>query len=472
MAAASPRSKPGKAIRMATIAEQYSAFTENFTFDSVPENVRRRARYLILDGAGIALAASTYDFARNTVNALATFGSGDSDVIGMPVKLPLRDAVLANGSMIHGLDFDDTHLQGVMHITSSCFPTALAVAAQANKSGRDVLEAYVLGVEVGTRLGKVAQGELNQLGFHATGLLAAFSCALIAGKLYGLSQEQLTMAQGIVYSMASGTREYSTNSSGSKRLHPGWAGVAGITAAALARGGVTGPRTTYEGRFGLYATHLSRDTKPEALARATAEFGERWETMHVAIKPFPAGQLHIVFIEAAIETAKKHDLRPDDIASIEALVPPHAVSIVCEPVAARKRPVDSYAAQFSLYYGVACGFARRKFGLAELECYSDPELLALADKVSYRVDPNTGYPHHWSGEMIFTLKNGKVLKYRDEDTLGSAEKPLKEDSVESKYMGNAQIATTCGRAENIRDEILAMDQQYRARDMARNLSEV
>ncbi len=457
---------------MTTISEQYSEFTETFSYDAIPEHVRRQARHLILDSAGIALAASTYEFAHKTVTALASFGSGDSDVFGMPIKLPLRDAVFANGAMIHGLDFDDTHLQGVIHITASCFPTALAVAAHAGKSGRDVLEAYVLGVELATRLGNVAQGELNQIGFHPTGVLAAFGCALIAGKLYGLSREQLTMAQGIVYSMASGTREYSTNSSGSKRLHPGWAGVAGITAAALARSGITGPRTTYEGKYGLYATHLKTGVTPESLARATAELGSRWETMHVAIKPYPAGQLSIVFIEAAIESARKHDLKPDDIASVEALVPPHAVNIVCEPVAARKRPVDSYAAQFSLQYGIACGIARRRFGLEEIESFNNSELLALADRVSYRVDPNTGYPHHWSGELIVTLKNGTVLNFRDENTLGGADKPLNEENIVSKFMGNATIAMSHDRACAIRDELLAMDTQHRARDIARSLSAV
>ena len=111
---------------MATIAEQYSEYAATFACNDIPEAVRRRACHLILDSAGVALAASTYDFAHRTVNALAGLGRGDSDVIGMSVKLPLRDAVLANGALIHGIDFDDTHKQGNIHITSSCFPTALA----------------------------------------------------------------------------------------------------------------------------------------------------------------------------------------------------------------------------------------------------------------------------------------------------------------------------------------------------------
>ena len=455
---------------MATIAEQLSEYTESFIYDAVPENVKRRARHLILDAAGIALAASTFDFAYRTVNSLASFGTGDSDVIGMPVKLPLRDAVFANGSLVHGLDFDDTHLIGTIHISSSCFPTALGIAAHTNKSGRDVLEAYILGVETATRLGAVAKGRLNQLGFHPTGVIAAFGCALIAGKLFGLSREQLTMAQGIVLSMASGAREYSSNSSGSKRLHPGWAGVAGITAAALARGGVTGPRTPYEGRFGLYATHLGPDFAPADLACATAELGSRWETLHVAVKPFSVGQVNVAFIDAAIAIAKNHRVRPDDIASIEALVPPRAVKVVCEPAAARKRPVDSYATQFSIYYAVACGLIRQKFGLEELECYRDPDLLALADRVSYRLDPNAGHPEHWTGEVIVTLKNGQVLRHREEDARGSAHNPLKDDDIVAKFMANAQIAVSPDRAKLIRDDILALDRKENAREMSQALS--
>ena len=455
---------------MATIAEQYSEYAATFACNDIPEAVRRRACHLILDSAGVALAASTYDFAHRTVNALAGLGRGDSDVIGMSVKLPLRDAVLANGALIHGIDFDDTHKQGNIHITSSCFPTALAVAAQAEKSGRDVLEAYILGVELATRLAKVARRRFNPAGFHATGLVAAFGCAVIAGKLYGLSREQFTMAQGIVYSMAAGTREYSANSSGSKRLHPGWAGVAGITAAVLARSGITGPRTTYEGRYGLYATHLGMDTNPEDLALATAGLGHGWETMHISVKPFPACQLSIVFIEAAIKTAIAHDLKASDIASVEVVVPPSSVNVICEPVAVRKRPINSYATQFSLQFGLACGLARRKFGLTELQSHGDAELLALAEKVDYRVDPDPACSPHGSGEIAVTLRNGKVLKVRDEPAATGNDLSFSEPSVVSKYWGNARIAVSSSRAEAIRGQILGLETQSHARHVARRLS--
>ena len=220
----------------------------------------------------------------------------------------------------------------------------------------------------------------------------------------------------------------------------------------------------------MYATHLGADVSPEDLACATAELGSRWETLNVAVKPFFVGQVNVAFIDAAIAIATKHRFQPDDIATVEALVPQRAIKVVCEPAELRKRPPDSYATQFSIYYAVACGLLRRKFGLAELECYRDPELLALCDKVSYRLDPNAGHPKHWTGEVVVTLKNGQVLRHREEDARGSVHNPLKEEDIVAKFDGNAQIAVSCERTGEIRDAILALGHDERARDIGRVLS--
>lgn len=455
---------------MTTIAEQLAAFARDLSHDAIPDNVRRRAKHLILDACGIALASSTYDFARVTVDSLMSFGNGDGHVIGSSTRLPLRDAVLANGVLIHGLDFDDTHLIGTVHASSSCFPTALGVAADAGKSGRELLTAYVLGMETAARLGAVAKGELVQLGFHPTGVIAAFACALIAGKLLGLDRTRLTMAQAIALSMASGAREYSADASGTKRMHPGWAGASGITAAVLARGGFTGPRTAYEGRFGLYETHLRASSAPYDLTAATRDLGATWETLAVAIKPFPVGQLNVAFIDAAIVISRKLQAPPDAIASIEVLVPPHAVKVVCEPVAARKRPANSYAAQFSVQFAVACALIHQKFGLAELERYRDPEILALADKVSYRLDPHTGYPKSWSGEVIVTLKNGERIAHREQANRGAEDNPISEADIVRKFMDNAKMAIPHSRAEAIKEAILGLDAIEHARTIAETLA--
>lgn len=441
---------------MTTIAETLAAFVAELEHDDIPQDVRRYAAHLMLDGVGIAFASSTFEFASQARAALGSFEPGDSPVIGQRARLPLRDAVLMNGILVHGLDFDDTHLTSVVHVTSSCLPTALGAAVAANRSGREMLSAYVIGIEAAARIGNVAAGELNQIGFHPTGVVAAFACALIAGKLERLTQAQLVMAQGIALSMAAATREYSADGSSTKRMHPGWAGACGITAARLAKHGFTGPRSAYEGQFGFFATHLGPDLDKWDMGAASRGLGTTWETTRVAIKPVPACQLSIACIDAAIALHRQQRFDVERIESIEALVPPHAVKIVCEPVERRRRPASTYAAQFSIQFQVACALLHGRFGLAELERFADPEILALADRVTYRVDPYTGYPKHFSGEVIVTLKDGTRLAHREQINRGAADNPLSEADIAAKFHANAAVANV-SHADALRDIVVGID---------------
>ncbi|MBI4190399.1 MAG: MmgE/PrpD family protein [Betaproteobacteria bacterium] len=453
------------------IADSLSRFVGGSTLDSIPEEIRERAKYLMLDAIGVAYAASTYDYSLKTFNALhGSFGGGDSDVIGFSKRLALRDAVLMNGALIHGLDFDDTYTPGLLHATSSCFPCALGMAASLRRPGSDLLAAYILGMETAARISAVSKEKLTHIGFHPSGVVAAFACALIAGRLHALTNERLTMAQGIVLSMASGTREYSTDGAWSKRLHPGWAGVAGITAAALAKGGFVGPRAAYEGRFGLFATHLGAASGYEP-GIATAKLGAKWEMVQVAVKPFPACQLTVSCLDAAIAIATRHRIDPKDVANIQALIQKHAVNIVCEPVASKRRPKNSYAAQFSIPCTVACALIHKKFGLAELEHYRDPEILALADKVDYSIDPTPGIPQHYnSGEVIVTMKNGQTFSHREQINRGGADRPMSGDEIVSKFMQNAVLVLPHSKAEQVRDAVLSIDRMPDVRSLSRALS--
>src|SRR5712692_2143427 len=220
-----------------TLADELSHFALQLTYDEVPAAVRERAKHLILDSVGIALASTKFPFASVSLAALEELGSGHSPVIGTGHRLALRDAVLMNGVLIHGLDFDDTHSRGIIHATASSFPCALSLADREAADGKALLSAYIAAMEVATRLGAVAKGGFHQIGFHPTGLIGAFGCALAAAKLLGLDRERAVMAQGIALSMASGSLEFLQDGAWTKRIHPGWACVGGITAAMLARHG-------------------------------------------------------------------------------------------------------------------------------------------------------------------------------------------------------------------------------------------
>ena len=441
------------------VAQTLAAFVAGLEFSAIPADVARRAQYLILDGTGIALASSGFDFAHRTLTAMRGLGgAGDTPVIGFPDRLPFRDAAVMNGLLVHGLDFDDTHLGGVVHATASLWPTVLAVGARQGANGADTLTAYIAGMEVAARLGAVAKGGFHQIGFHPTGLVGAFACALAAGKLMGLTGAQLVAAQGVVLSLGSGSLEFLEDGAWNKRLHPGWAAQAGITAAALAQQGFEGARRAYEGRFGLYASHLQAHYDPANLALATAALGETWEIMQVGVKPFPACHFTHACADAAI-ALRAGGLDPARIARVRALVPAEVVKTVCEPVANKRRPANSYDAQFSIPFIVAASLLRGRFTLAELtqEAIRDPEILALADRVDYECDPNSGFPRYYSGEVVVELQDGSTRGHREHQNRGCGDRPLSESDIRRKYDDNAARVLAVPRAQRIAEALLSLD---------------
>src|SRR5262249_37884895 len=421
--------------------------------------VRERAKHLMLDSVGIALASSKYPFAAVSLAAMAELGTGSAPVIGIGRRLAMRDAVLMNGILIHGLDFDDTHSRGIIHATSSSFPCALALADRDEKDGKALLTAYVVAMETSTRLGAVAKGGFHQVGFHPTGLIGAFGCTLAAARLLGLDAERATMAQGVTLSMASGSMEFLEDGSWTKRVHPGWAGVVGITAATLAKHGFVGPRGAYDGRFGLFASHLGKYFEQADLSLATESLGRSWQINEVAVKPIPACHFTHAAADAAAALRDAHGLALNDINRVRVLVPQEVVKTICEPVANKKNPANSYDAQFSLPYIVATGLAKGRFTLAELEedALNDRTVLDLAGRVDYEIDQGSTFPRHYTGEVIVETADGRTLGHREGINRGCADRPLNSDEIVAKFFDNAGRAVSRKTAERIRDAVLGCD---------------
>ena len=466
------KSAQREAVATPLIAEQLAQFAGAFPTERIPAAVTARARHLVLDAVGIALASTTYDFAHRAMTAISGLaGAGDFAVIGMPGRLPLRDAALLNGILVHGLDFDDTHSGGVIHATASVLPTVLAVGARQRASGREMLAAYVLGVEVAARLGAVAKGAFHQVGFHPTGLIGAFACTLAAGRLMGLGEKQLVMAQGLTLSAGSGSLEFLEDGAWNKRFHPGWAAVAGVTAAALAQQGFVGAKRAYEGRFGLFASHLQSHFDPANLALATAGLGETWELLQVAVKPYPACHFVHACVDAAVALVRDQKLDASEIERVQALVPAEVVKTVCEPAANKRRPANSYDAQFSIPYTVAAALRRGRFTLDELEddALGDPAILALADRVNYEIDPVTTFPRHYTGEVIVTTRGGRSFRHREAINRGNGERPLSEAAIIEKFRANAARAVSHDRARQVETLLLSLDEAADTRAVADRL---
>ena len=444
-----------------TVSEELAKFALGLGHAQIPAAVRDRAKHLILDSVGIALASTKYAFASVSFAALEELGPGNSPVIGIGRRLALRDAVLMNGILIHGLDFDDTHSRGIIHATSSSFPCALGLTDRDDQSGRDLLAAYVAAMEVATRLGAVAKGGFHQVGFHPTGLVGAFGCTLAAARILGIDEDRAVMAQGIALSMASGSLEFLQDGSWTKRMHPGWAGVVGITAATLAKQGFVGPRGAYDGRFGLYASHLGTYFEQADLGLATENLGRRWQIEEVAVKPIPACHFTHAAADAAAHLHKQHRLAVNQIRRVRVRVPQEVVKTVCEPATNKRNPANSYDAQFSIPYIVATALLKGRFTLAELEegALKDRAVLNLASRVDYEIDPASTFPRHYTGEVIVETEDGGTLAHREGVNRGCADRPLSNDEIVAKFFDNADRAIARKDAERIRDAVLDFERQ-------------
>jgi 2-methylcitrate dehydratase PrpD len=446
---------PGPAI-----SERLAEFTAGLSPRDIPDAVALRAKHLLLDAIGCGFAARGEPFATRIAASVARLaGDGPRGVLGLAQRLPLRDAAVVNGMLMHGLDYDDTHPAAITHLTVSTFPAALATAAHTDASGSELLVAYIAGVETGARIASVAKGGFHRAGFHPTGVVGAFASSLVAGRIMKLSRPRLVTAQGIALSLASGSLQFLADGSWTKRIHPGWAAACGITAASLAADDIAAPTEAYEGRFGLYRSHLPPDALADCdFALATAGLGSVWEVDNVAVKPFPACHLVHACAEAAI-ALHWAGVDPERVRSVRALVPGDAVSVVCEPAAAKRRPKSEYEAKFSLHYAIASGLARGRLGLAELlpGALVEPRIEQLMDKVDYAIDASFEFPKYYGGEVQIALDDGRTLNRRVDVNRGNPDRSLSNAEIEAKYFENCAMTLARDPARRIRDLVLELD---------------
>ena len=271
-----------------TCSEKIGEFVHDLKFDEIPRDVVEKTKLHILDTLGVALAAESEDFTRIMLEVAKSMkGPAESAVWGSKVRLPAANAALVNGTMAHGLDFDDMHRGASTHLSVFVVPTALAIGEAKKTSGKETLAAIVAGYETGARIGLAALGRLLLRGWHPTGVFGAFASAVAAGKLMGLNARQIAVSMGIAGSQASGLAQWIEEGSWTKRMHPGWAAHSGIIAALLAAKGYDGPLRILEGSKGLYHSFLHEGHFD--LTKLTEGLGERWETRQICLKIYPSG---------------------------------------------------------------------------------------------------------------------------------------------------------------------------------------
>ena len=447
-------------------------FAAGLRLADVPAAVRERAKLHILDGLGLGLASGCFEFGRRAVEggvALAGAGEGGAcTVLGRPERLPLRDAALVNGILIHGLDFDDTHLESIVHPTCTALPCVLSLAESLEASGEELLAAFLAGAEAAIRIGGAVHGGFHEVGFHATGVVSHFAAAIAASRLLRLDEEQIVSAQGIAGSTAAGIQVFLEEGAWTKRFHPGWGAVAGISAAQLARKGFRGPSRPYEGKFGLFETHLRGGAEAADLDELVADLGRVWRFGDTALKPYPVCHFIHGCADAAIEL--HGEIGGAEIVAVDAYLAQPTLHIVAEPAAAKQRPSSDYEAKFSAHYVVARCLLDGRIGLPDLEpeALADPRVAALTRQVCCHPDPDTAFPEYFSGGVSVTLADGRSLERHVRVNSGAGERAMTPAAVSAKFMASAGMAIPAAQAERIRQAVLSLE-ELRASDLSKLL---
>jgi 2-methylcitrate dehydratase PrpD len=442
-----------------SLSQRLAEFAHDLVLDALPDDVVEHVKLLVLDAAGLCLAARDEDFIRPVLEVVEELGGPpESRPLGIARAMPAPSAALVGGALIHGLDFDDSHAGSTIHTSSSVVPVALALGELQRRPGPDVLMAIAVGLEVNARIGLGAGDGFHRRGFHPTGVCGCLAASVTAGRLLGLEATSIAQAMGISGSMAGGLREaYLGGDTWTKRLHPGWAGHAGIIAARLAARGFSGPEHVLDGRFGLYNAMLGSGNWDAS--RVLHGLGETWEIRRIGFKPYPCGVVIHPFLDALEALMVEHGLRGDEIARMHCRVAPGALETVCEPVGEKLRPANEYQAKFSLQFCLAALALRGTIDIDTFrpETARDPAILDLAARVSCAPDPSQPYPRRHTAELQLTTHDARSFSRSEAGNRGGPDMPMTSDEVRHKFRANAARSLPAERVQALEQSILALE---------------
>lgn len=438
--------------------------------DTLTAETLDAARRMTLDALGCALGGWNAPGVGEVFEQMRAWGGADeASLLLHGERLPAPNAALANSAMIHALDFDDVHIPGTLHIMSVVLPAALAAAQMADATGRELLEAVAVGVEVAARPATWCKGQPSRPAAHAflpTSVFGGFGAAAAAARLLGLSVQQCVNAMGLNYAQASGNRQALHNRTLAKRLQPGFAAASALCATALAARGVTGPSEALEGEGGLFRAYYecASPTVETLMIRRP-----QWEIERVSIKRHTScGACHPA-LHAAERLRKEEDLKPEQIARVEVFGHRDG-GFVSKPFEVGDDP--QVAAQFSVQYCVAYALLR---GSQRLEDWTDEAILAdtevanLARSITFVDTPEDvpeplarpadfpPYTIDWHGTIVHTT-DGRRLMRADCPAQVFAPDAVSDDALRAKFLRCADFSGLCddARAESLLASIEAL----------------
>jgi 2-methylcitrate dehydratase PrpD len=457
-----------KASERLTVSERLARFVADTRASDIPSHVRHEAKRALLNFFATALGGCQDQAIQLGLGVLSQFaGPGAALIIGRNERVDGLTAAFINAASSNVFDFDDTHVPTVIHPTAPVAPALLALASLRRVSGVDLLNAFILGVEIECRLGNAASPGHYRRGWHITATCGVFGAAAAAGKLLALDPRRMVWAFGNASAQSSGLVE--TLGSMAKSIGVGNAARNGLLSALLAEQGFAGPDRPLEGPRGFMAVmgeghdpapdlapHLARHSAP-----LTAGLGESWEILHNTYKPYPCGVVLNPVIDAVLELRERHHLHADQI---------HSVTVTGHPLLGertnRPAPASGREGQVSAQHSAAVALLHGAAGVAQYTdlAVSDPSTLTLRAKVHVEDDDAMAVG---TAKVAVRLNDGREFQATVEQARGSLSRPLTDAELEQKLASLAAYGCPKLDTAPLIDAIWAIEDMGDVRDVIR-----
>jgi len=385
--------------------------------------------------AGCAIGAAQHPTLVAALAAVAELEPApQATVLGRDERVDVANAALLNGISSHTFDFDDTHLKTIIHPAGPVVSAALALAEKTGASGRALLDATVLGVDVACRVGNAIYPDHYDRGWHITGSTGMLGAAAACARLLQLDVPRTTMALGIAASQPTGVREQF--GSMTKPFHPGNAARAGLLSALFARHGYTASPRALEAPRGLMQTFSTKSDWNEI----TGALGERFEIAFNTYKPYACGVVIHPCIDGCIQLATAHHLSAEDIARVTLKVHPLVLELT-----GKTTPRTGLEGKFSVYHACAAGIVEGRAAEAEFAdaAVARPDLVALRGRITAVADAAIAEA---SCDVTIDCRDGRKLHLFVEHAVGSLERPLSDADLAKKFHGLVDPVLGAARA--------------------------
>jgi 2-methylcitrate dehydratase PrpD len=454
VASAQPAQSAGAPAR--DVTRRLAAWAVSSRKEDVPAAIRREALRTVLNWTGCTVGGSRHETVGIAIRALKPFsGPEQASVLGRKDRLDVLHASLMNGISSHIFDFDDTDLRTIVHPAGPVAPALLALAEYRPFSGADFLHALIVGVEVECRIANAVYPQHYDIGWHITGTVGPFGAAAAAGKVLGLSEQQMVWALGLAATQPVGLREMFGTMT--KSFHPGRASQNGLTAALLAGQNFSSSDQPIEAARG-WANVLSTARNYH---RITDKLGEQYQIAFNSYKPFPCGVVIHPAIDGALQLRAGNHLTAGQVDRIDLRVHPLVLELT-----GKKVPRTGLESKFSVYHAVAAAIVFGRVGEPEFsdEAARDPAVMSLRERVGTTVDEAVGEDQV---RIAIVLKDGRRLDKFIEHAIGSARNPMTASQLEAKFKSLAEGILPAGRVSRLIDFCWNLEQAADAGELAR-----